>query len=78
MKNLYTKKGKEFFYSAFVSGATKTIILFLATSLLFSQALVPVLFLTMFGLNQFITAEAGAILVAFTNYAKKKFSEKQV
>lgn len=72
MKSLYTKKGKEFFYSALFSGTAKTILLFSASVFLFSQSLVPVLFLTMFGINQLITAEAGAILVAATNYIAKE------
>jgi len=72
MKNLYLKKHKEFFYSALFSGTAKTILLFSAAALLLSQSLVPALFLTMFGVSQFITVEAGAVLVAIANYIAKE------
>ena len=72
MRKLYAISKKEFFYSALASATAKTALLFTSVLILFTQALVPLLFLTVFGLNQFITAACGAVLVFTASWVSKK------
>ena len=66
MRRLYSNHKKSFALSTLLSSAAKTIILFSFAVLLYSQALAPALFLTMFGALQFVTAISGAVIVFVT------------
>jgi hypothetical protein len=61
----------EYFVSTFVSSICKNFVLFSAAFVLVYFGLVPVIFLTMFGLMQFITAMSGAVLVYFFKEIKE-------
>jgi len=63
MRNLFTQSKKNYFVSAIIGASAKTIFIFSVVVLLFTQSLVPVLFLTAFGVIQLITAIAGATIV---------------
>jgi hypothetical protein len=64
---------KNYFVGATLGATAKTLLLFFSAELLFTQALVPVLFLTAFGAIQFITAISGAILVFVARNLSDKF-----
>jgi len=64
-KKLIVQRKKEYFSSTLIASSLKTIVLFSSAFVLFYFGLVPVLFLTMFGVMQFITAESGVVLVYF-------------
>lgn len=63
MRKIFVEKKVHFFISSIISASVKTVLLFSFTFVLFSSALVPVLFLTTFGLNQFFTAMSGALII---------------
>lgn len=63
---LFKMRKLNYFTSALISSAVKTLILFSAAFILFNLNLVPVLFLTTFGIIQFFTAMSGAILIFLT------------
>jgi hypothetical protein len=71
MRKLFLGKQIRFMTSALVAASTKTFTLFGVAILLFSQGLIPALFLTAFGIIQFITALAGALLVLFEKHVRK-------
>jgi len=71
MRRIHSEKKKGFALSAFFSSAVKTILLFAVAFIFYSQALVPALFLTMFGGLQFVTAMSGAIIVFVSNKIKE-------
>ena len=65
-RKLFVEKKKNYFTSTFLAGVGKTILLLTSTSILLFFILVPAIFLTMFGINQLITAVSGAIIVGFS------------
>ena len=72
MRKLVVENKKKYFVSTFVSSICKNCILFLSAFVLVYVGLVPIIFLTMFGLMQFVTALSGAVLV----YLVKKLSKQ--
>lgn len=71
IRNLETPK-INFSKKVFIAGATKSGLLFVCAFILYTQALVPELFLYMFGIIQFVTVSAGAGFV----FAQKKLLPK--
>ncbi len=71
-RKLIVQNKRGYFSSTLVASILKTIILFSITLILFYFGLVPLIFLTMFGVMQFITAESGVVLV----YLHKKIVVK--
>ena len=69
-KKLFIEKNNNYFLSTTIASMTKTIFLFISVSILFLLGFVPIVFLTAFGLFQFITAESGAILIGFLKLTK--------
>jgi len=69
-KKLFLSKGKNFFLSTTMASIAKTIFLFTSVTILFLLGLVPVLFLTAFGVMQLATAESGAIIIGFLKLRK--------
>ncbi|MDD3084180.1 MAG: hypothetical protein PHP82_04095 [Candidatus ainarchaeum sp.] len=69
LKKFFVKMKKVFFLSVIFSGAIKTILIFSGAFFLFNFGLIPVSFLTIFGVTQFFTVLSGAIIVKFS--AKK-------
>jgi len=65
MRKLIVENKREYFVSTLVSSICKNCVLFLAAFVLLYFGLAPTLFLTMFGIIQFITAISGAGLVYF-------------
>ncbi len=66
MRFLFTHKKANYFISALISASAKTLILFGSALILFNLSLVPVLFLTTFGITQLFTAISGATLIYLT------------
>lgn len=71
MRKIFVQKKVNYLIASVISASVKTILLFSFTFVLFSNALVPALFLTTFGLNQFLTAMSGAIII----FASKKLTK---
>ncbi len=69
-KKLFLQKKKNYFVSTGIASIMKTIFLFVSVSVLFLFGLVPVAFLTLFGVFQLITAESGAIIIGFLKLRK--------
>jgi hypothetical protein len=69
-KKLFLEKKMNYFVSTFAAAVAKTIFLFTSVSILFYFSLVPVVFLTAFGILQLITAISGALIVGFLKYNK--------
>ncbi|MEI7961241.1 MAG: hypothetical protein WCI04_02795 [archaeon] len=68
----YNIRGKkEFFYSNLIASTAKTALLFSIAIILFMLNLAPVITLTAFGIMQFITAQAGGVVVMLS----KKFTK---
>ena len=67
-REFHLNQKKSFLYSTLLAGVGKTTLLLSVALILFSQNLVPLIFLTMFGIIQLVTSQAGAVLV----YASKK------
>ncbi len=63
MRKIFVHKKANYFISVFCSAGAKTIIIFSIVFALFSFELVPIVFLTSFGLIQFLTAISGASLI---------------
>lgn len=72
-RKLFIKEKKNYFLSTSASAAVKTIVLFLAAFVLFYLGAIPLVFLTMFGVMQFITAESGAVMVYLLGFIRKNF-----
>lgn len=70
MRKLVVENKKEYFVSTFVSSICKNCLLFSVAFVLFYFGFVPVIFLTIFGIMQFITAMSGAVLVYFLQKVK--------
>lgn len=70
MRKFHKKAKMDFLKSSIISSTIKTAILFTIAIILFTQNLVPVIFLTMFGIIQFITALSGAIIVLISKKIK--------
>jgi len=62
-RKLFVSDKKSYFVSTLISSIGKTLILFFAAFVLLYFGLVPAVFLTMFGVMQFVTAQSGAVLV---------------
>ncbi len=62
-KTLHFKLKKNILFSGLTAALLKTLFLFLSALLLFNLNLVPKIFLTAFGINQFITATASLIIL---------------
>ncbi|MFA5931031.1 MAG: hypothetical protein WC821_01835 [archaeon] len=69
-RSFHKKAKMDFFKSAILSSTIKTTILFIVSIILFTLNLVPVIFLTMFGIIQFVTAISGAIVVLISKKIK--------
>ena len=69
-KKLFLSKGKNFFLSTAMASIAKTIFLFASVTILFLLGLVPVLFLTAFGIMQLATAQSGALIIGFLKLRK--------
>ncbi|MFA6065522.1 MAG: hypothetical protein WCW44_00790 [archaeon] len=63
MRKLFTESKKNYLLSAIIGSMAKTIFLFSIAFILMTQSLVPIVFLTAFGIVQLITAIFGAIIV---------------
>jgi len=63
MRKMFIQKKKNYWLSSILGTTTKTALLFSAAITMLSFGLVPVLFLTAFGIIQFVTAIMGSILV---------------
>lgn len=73
MRKLFVESKKNYFTSGLIAAVAKTIFLFSIAFVLMTQALVPAVFLTAFGIIQFITAIVGLIVVFVTKTVSKKF-----
>ena len=73
MRRIHSEKKKDYALFALLSSSVKTMLLFSFAFVFYSQALVPIVFLTMFGLLQFVTAMSGAIVVFGANKLAPKF-----
>lgn len=62
-RKLVVNNKKNYFVSTLISSVGKTFLLFLTAGVLFYLGVVPLVFLNMFGIMQFITAESGAVLI---------------
>ncbi|HNV01596.1 MAG TPA: hypothetical protein PKK60_04175 [archaeon] len=71
MRKIFVQNKVNYLISSIVSASVKTILLFSFTFILFSASLVPIVFLTTFGLNQFLTAMSGSIII----FASKKLTK---
>ncbi len=63
MRKMFMQKKKNYLLSSLAGATTKTALLFAVAFVLLAYSFVPVLFLTAFGILQFVTAIAGAIIV---------------
>ncbi len=73
MRKLFVNSGKNYLFSALIGAGTKSILLFGIAFVLMTYTLVPALFLTAFGIVQFVTAMAGAIVVYATRLVQSSF-----
>jgi len=64
-KKLFISQRKNYFLSTTMASIAKTIFLFVSIIVLLLFGLVPVAFLTAFGIMQLITSESGALIVGF-------------
>jgi hypothetical protein len=62
-RKMVAEKKKNYFFGAGMAGILKTVFLFSSALALFYFGLVPVTFLTAFGIIQLITAESGMIML---------------
>jgi len=69
-KKLFIGQEKNYFLSTTLGAIAKTIFLFVSVTILFVLGLVPILFLTAFGIMQLITAESGALIIGFLKVRK--------
>ena len=67
LRKMFVKQRKSFLYSSLAAGTAKTALLFLAALALFTLSLAPAVVLTAFGIMQFVTAQAGGIIVLLSN-----------
>ncbi len=72
MRKIFVNKRKDFFYSNLFASGAKTLALFIPAVILFSFSIVPVIALSAFGIMQFITAQAGGVIVLAGDYARNK------
>jgi len=69
-KKLFLEKKKNYFFSTAMASIAKTLFLFASVTVLFLLGLVPLLFLSAFGIMQLATAESGALIVSFLRVRK--------
>jgi len=70
-KKMFVVEGKNYFVVLLIASLLKALFLFIMAYILFSFSLVPKLFLTAFGIMQFITACLGGV-IAYLRFLIKK------
>ena len=63
IKSIHLKHKKSYLFAAFSGSAIKSLFLFSTAFILFSLKIVPALFLTTFGIIQFITALSAGLII---------------
>lgn len=71
-KKLFIEKKMNYFIATISGAIIKTILLFVSAFILLQFSLVPTAFLTVFGINQLLTAIGGAIIVFISLMPKIK------
>ena len=69
-KKMFLEQNKNYFLSTTLASVAKTIFLFISVIILFALGLVPILFLSAFGIFQLVSAESGALIVGFLKLRK--------
>ena len=75
IKTIYLKEKKNFLLATIYGSVFKSVFLFSCAFLLYSFGIVPVMFLTVFGLMQFTTAFGAGIIIWPINKIRIKFNE---
>ncbi|MCX6800885.1 MAG: hypothetical protein NTZ73_01735 [Candidatus Diapherotrites archaeon] len=70
-KKLFIEKKKNYFISATGGALAKTALLFCSATMLASFSLIPIVFVSTFGIMQLATAESGAMIAFILKKAKR-------
>jgi hypothetical protein len=70
-KKLFIEKKKNYFISVTGAALAKTALLFCSATMLASFSLIPIVFVSMFGIMQLATAESGAMIAFILKKAKR-------
>jgi len=73
MRKLFVESKQNYLLSALIGASAKTMLLFSIAFVLMTYSFVPAVFLTVFGIVQFVTATLGAMIVYATRIVQSSF-----